>query len=170
MLKTKNTVLLFCLINLSLLVCVEAKEKRPVLGWIENSRIIDTDIVLKSRIDTGAGLASIHADIVRVEKKKKGDADEVVVFDLEDTVGKKYRLNRPIVKWVSIKRKGVAGYIKRPVIKMKFCIGGKRIEGRVNLANRGRFLYPVLIGRNILKTGDFLVDPKKKFIHRQLCS
>jgi hypothetical protein len=52
---------------------------------------------------------------------------------------------------------------------MDFCIGGKRIEARVNLAKRDRFIYPLLVGRNLLKAGDFLINPAKKFMSVARC-
>jgi hypothetical protein len=52
---------------------------------------------------------------------------------------------------------------------MDMCLAGKKLEGRFNLANRDDFLYPVLVGRNLLKTGDFLIDPKRKFVEEPGC-
>jgi hypothetical protein len=52
---------------------------------------------------------------------------------------------------------------------LDICLGGKRLEGRFNLADRELFLYPVLVGRNILRTGDFLIDPKGKFMEHPGC-
>jgi hypothetical protein len=79
-------------------------------------------------------------------------------------------VERTIVNWANIKSKSAqGGYAKRPVVMMDFCLGGRRIEGRVNLADRGTFIYPVLMGRNILKAGDFLIDPERKFMERPGC-
>jgi hypothetical protein len=52
---------------------------------------------------------------------------------------------------------------------MDICLGGKQIEGRVNLTDRSTFLYPVLLGRNILKAGDFLIDPERNFMEHPSC-
>lgn len=58
---------------------------------------------------------------------------------------------------------------ERPVIKLDFCLGGKKVEARANLADREGFLYPVLMGRNVLKTGDYMIDPQRSFIHEPGC-
>jgi hypothetical protein len=139
-----------------------------VIGWIEYVALEGTDIVVKARIDTGAGLASVHAEIVEITKSKDG-ATEKVVFRVVDKDGNKKTMQRTIVEWINIKKKGGDGYIKRPVIKMDFCLGGKQVEARANLADRSDFLYPVLIGRNVLKAGDYMIDPEKTFTHEPGC-
>ena len=146
----------------------EKKETRPVIGWIEYVALEGTDIVVKARIDTGAGLASVHAEIVEITKSKDG-ATEKVVFRVVDKDGNKKTMQRTIVEWINIKKKGGDGYIKRPVIKLDFCLGGKQVEARANLADRSDFLYPVLIGRNVLKAGDYMIDPEKTFTHEPSC-
>lgn len=146
----------------------DKKETRPVIGWIEYVTLEDADIVVKARIDTGAGLASINAEIVEVKKSDDG-ATEKVVFRVVDKDGNKKTMQRTIVEWINIKKKGAEGSIKRPVIKLDFCLGGKQVEARVNLADRSDFLYPVLIGRNVLKAGDFMIDPEKTFTHEPGC-
>lgn len=143
-------------------------ENRPVIGEVENVGLDEADTVLKARIDTGAGLASINAQIVEI-KHGNGDAAERVVFRVVNKDGKSKTLERPVVKWINIKKKGDAGAIRRPVVKLDFCLGGKKVEARANLADRTGFLYPVLIGRNVLKTGDYIIDPKQKFTHEPGC-
>jgi hypothetical protein len=146
----------------------ENKETRPVIGWIEYVALEDANIVVKARIDTGAGLASINAEIVEVKKSKDGTTEKVV-FRIVDNDGNKKTMQRTIVEWINIKKKGGDGYIKRPVIKLDFCLGGKQVEARANLADRSDFLYPVLIGRNVLKAGDYMIDPEKTFTHEPGC-
>jgi len=121
----------------------------------------DVGMKLKARIDTGAGISSIDAKIVEIKR-----AGEKVVFQIKDDEGKIKSIERTIVEWAEIKGKDT----KRPVVRMDFCLGGKRLEGRINLADRSMFLYPVLIGRNILKIGDFLIDPRKEFMEKPGCS
>lgn len=144
------------------------KPERPVIGWVEYVALQDADLIVKARIDTGAGLASVHADILEIRKDKKDDVEKVV-FRVEDKDGNKKTLERTVVKWINIKKKGETGTIRRPVIKLDFCLGGKKVEARANLADREGFLYPVLIGRNVLKTGDYMIDPQRTFIHEPGC-
>ena len=129
----------------------------------------DVGIKLKARIDTGARVSSIDAKIVEIKPAANGSGEKVV-FQIKDDDGNIKTLERTIVEWAEIKGKGTEKTIRRPVVRLDFCLGGKRLEGRINLADRSAFLYPVLIGRNILKTGDFLIDPRKKFMEKPGCS
>jgi hypothetical protein len=97
-----------------------------------------------------------------------------VRFEVTVDGGKDIVLSRPLVEWVNIKLKASkktpdGGFTKRPVVRMDLCLGGKVIDGRVNLADRSHMLYPLLVGRNTLKTADFLVDVRKKFTHKPRC-
>ncbi len=126
----------------------------------------DVGMKLKARIDTGAGISSIDAKIVEIKRATDGSGERVV-FQIKDDDGEIKTVERKIVGWAEIKSTKQA--VRRPVVRLDFCLGGKRLEGRINLADRSMFLYPVLIGRNILKTGDFLIDPRKKFMKKPGC-
>jgi hypothetical protein len=75
---------------------------------------------------------------------------------------------RKIVRMVRIKKKG-GGYIRRPVVEMTFCVAGKTIREEVNLANRENFIYPVLIGRNMMRHAGLLIDPSRTHITNPAC-
>jgi len=139
-----------------------------VLGRVEYVVMEDVRIKLKARIDTGAGVSSIDAKIIEIKPASNGSGEKVV-FQIKDDDGTIKTLERTIEEWMEIKGKGTAKMIRRPVVRLDFCLGGKRLEGRINLADRSEFLYPVLIGRNIIKTGDFLIDPRKKFMEKPGC-
>jgi len=162
--------------TLAAVACANAADKKadekpqPVIGWVENVKLMDAGVVYKARIDTGAGLASLDAVIEKVIKSEKAGKPDRVVFTIEDGKGGKKTLEKDIVEWVNIKKKGGTGFIPRPVVKMQVCLGGKTLTARMNLAERHGFLYPVLIGRNFLKMGHFLVDTRKSFTHDPDCN
>jgi len=148
----------------------EGKNTGIVLGRVENVVLEDSALKLRARIDTGAGVSSVHAEILDVVKvDATGVPRDRIVFRIRDTSGRVVKLERDVVEWMRVKRKGVSGFTNRPVVLMDFCLGGKQIEARVNLANRSRFIYPLLIGRNVLKAGGFLIDPGKKFMEHPGC-
>jgi len=162
--------------TLAAAACANASDKKaddkpqPVIGWVENVKLMDAGVVFKARIDTGAGLASLDAVIEKVIKSDKAGKRDRVVFTVEDGKGGKKTLEKDIVEWVNIKKKGGSGFIPRPVVKMQVCLGGKTLTARMNLAERHGFLYPLLIGRNFLKMGHFLVDTRKSFTHDPDCN
>lgn len=146
-----------------------ADEESLIIGRVEYVVMQDVGIKLKARIDTGAGVSSIDAKVLQI-KPATGGSGERVVFEIRDGAGKAKAIERKIVEWAEIKGKGTAKTSRRPVVILDFCLGGKRLEGRINLADRSGFIYPVLIGRNILKTGDFLIDPSKTFMRQPGCT
>lgn len=149
----------------------QCADGRVILGRVENVVLQDSKLKLKARMDTGAGVSSIHAEILQVMKAdSSGVSRDRIIFHLKDKSGRLVRLERDVQEWMRVKRKGNAGFIERPVVLMDFCIGGRIIEARVNLANRSRFIYPLLIGRNVLKAGDFLIDPSRKFVEHPGCN
>jgi hypothetical protein len=123
---------------------VSAAEEPPVIGWVENVRLMEAGVEHKARIDTGAGLASVDATIVRIIKSDKPPQPDRVVFNVDDGKGGSKTLEKDIVQWINIKKKGGKGYIPRPVVKMEICIADRKLNARVNLAERHGFLYPVL--------------------------
>lgn len=140
-----------------------------IIGTVENVAVPDIDMVMPARIDTGASMTSVHADILEIRKGTNGAPDKVV-FRVSDHRGNEKLLEKPIERWVLIKKKNNEGSLRRPVVMMEFCLGGQQLEGHTNLANRERFKYPLLIGRNVLASGDYLVSASREFASAGSCS
>lgn len=155
-----------CLFSSSQAFAQNATEP-TIIGRVENVKVVELGTKAKARIDTGAGISSIDARIIGVRTPLEGGGERVM-FEIK--AGKKSKIiERKVVKWISIKGKGTAKVTRRPIVMLKFCIAGQILEGRVTLANRSEFLYPVLIGRNFLRMGLFLVDSHLKFSHKPTC-
>jgi hypothetical protein len=113
-------------------------EERVVLGLTEEVIVVSQDSEEKviARIDTGATASSIDKEL----------ANKLGALPLEKT---------KIVKSAS-------GIKRRSLVKIKIKLNSSIIEEEFTLADRSHMTYPVLIGQNILKQGNFLVDPNKK--------
>jgi len=146
----------------------EAKEQKPrvIIGRVEWVVLQDVHLRMKARIDTGAGVSSLHAKILEIKQTPEG---ERVRFQVQDAKGATKTMERPIVDWLNIKVMGSDERSRRPVVRLDICLGGKKLEGRVNLNDRSSYLYPMLIGRNLLKTGKFLVDPGAIYLQDPGC-
>lgn len=57
--------------------------------------------------------------------------------------------------------KSASGKGRRAIVSVKIKLDGKLLEDDFTVAERKHLTYPILIGQNILKKGDFLIDPNK---------
>lgn len=143
-----------------------ADKLRVILGRVEYVVLREFGVKLKARIDTGAGISSLHAKILEIQKT---DGVERVHFEIKDGDGSTKQLWREVVGWANIKVMNSDERSRRPIVQLSICLGGRKLKGRVNLNDRGEFLYPMLIGRNLLNTGKFLVDPSQKYLRDPGC-
>ncbi|AXS81930.1 MULTISPECIES: ATP-dependent zinc protease [Marinobacter] len=154
------------------------KRSPETLGFVEWVVMQDTSLRLKARLDTGAKTSSLHA--VNVEPFDK-DGKEWVSFqiplgDHEDqpTEGEldhenvTLELERPVERTVLIKRKGAPSQ-RRYVVRMEFCIAGTTHETQFSLTDRGKFSYPVLLGRRFMRDDNILVDSADAFLAKREC-
>jgi hypothetical protein len=119
-----------------------------VVGAAERVRVIDADLEVLARIDTGAAACSLHAEEIEV------DWDQVH-FVLSDGNGVRQRLSAPIADhaWVN----SAHGKDLRPRVALQLELGGVRKRVLVSLRDRSRMQYKMLVGRDFL-AGDFVVD------------
>ncbi|HSB07227.1 MAG TPA: RimK/LysX family protein [Thermodesulfobacteriota bacterium] len=121
--------------------------EKIIIGEVEDVILLPWKIRLPARIDTGAATSSLDAQ----ELKVGGGFAE---FKLSEKFGGR-QLRLPIVDWRHIRSSEARE--RRPIVEIEFCIGPKRVRARVNLNDRSKVKYPLLLGRNILKE-NFVVD------------
>jgi hypothetical protein len=150
--------------------CEAARAPMPaVIGWAENVRLTALGIEQSARMDTGASLGAIDATIMKIIGSDAPGTPERVVFSIADSNGGTVVVQRDIVDWSRIKNKGAAGTTLRPVVMMEICLAGKTITDRMTLAERRAFSYPILVGRNFLRAGQFVVDSDARYTHAPEC-
>ena len=140
-------------------------DQKQVSGWVEKVAVGNPPIILRAKIDTGAKHSSIHAP--DVELFTKGSA-EWVRFSVKNVDGDTLKIEQPVKRITQIKQKGNRPNRKRPVIELGICMGNVYKLAEVNLADRGNFNYPMLVGRSFLQ-GSFVVDSDQKFILQANC-
>lgn len=147
---------------------IMAKSETQIYGYVEKVTLIDKNLTLSAKLDTGAKSTSLNAtNITEIEIKgipylrftvpsKEGD----ILFEGE-YIGK-----------VKIKtRSGESNprlltshtFMRRPVVLLPVKLGDKVRAIRVNLTNRKRFLYPLLLGRDAIIDFNGAVDPAITF-------
>jgi hypothetical protein len=148
-----------------------ASNAKQIYGFIEKATLVDHDLMLSAKLDTGAKSASLNAkNISEVTKdgkiylsfivpSKEGD----IAFQCEyvGDVNIKVRAGEsqpnPLLRRRSI---------TRPVVLMRIRLGDKEKIIRVNLTNRKRFIYPLLLGREAIVAFDGTIDPSLKYTLR----
>lgn len=156
--------LLAGLIAASDALAAEDIEAKTIIGRTEKVWIAEADVVLEAKIDTGTLTASINAGDIQVFTKNGKDWARFVI---ESPTGKPIPLERQVVRFARFKKQNHE-VERRPIVKLGFCIGDVYRRTEVNLTDRERFTYPVLIGRRFL-SGKFVVDIDKEFSRQPQC-
>ncbi|MDP3705609.1 MAG: RimK/LysX family protein [Legionellaceae bacterium] len=147
-----------------------ANHEKTTYGFIEKATLVDNELTLSAKLDTGAKSASLNAtkiNEINVDGKpylnfivpsKEGD----ITFKCE-YVGKVHiKVRSGEAQMNSLLRRT----IKRPVVLMRIKLDGKERMIRVNLTNRKRFIYPLLLGREAIIAFDGVIDPNLKYTVR----
>ena len=113
------------------------RSDRAVLGLLEEVTIcgMDKKKTVLARIDTGATSSSIDGALAKELELKPGKGTKTI--------------------------KSALGIRTRSIVHAKIKIDGIIMETKLNVADRSHMTYAVLVGRDILKQGHFLIDPSK---------
>lgn len=128
-----------------------------IIGRAEKASFPELEIFnVPARVDTGAKTSAVWASNIAVDSNGK------LNFSLFDSHSSYY--NGQIIKTrsyaVTVVASSMGNLEKRYKVRLLFKIRGKKIRGSFTLANREQQVYPILIGRNILR-GKFIVNVKK---------
>jgi len=127
---------------------------RPVIGDIVEIKFpgLSHGATLKGRVDTGATTCSLHVDDVDM---LEGDRVQFKNAELSDS---SFTLTLAGKQEVSSADNGSE---TRPMVKLDVKIDGKSIDDvEFNLNDRSNMDHPVLVGQNLLESGNFMIDPK----------
>jgi hypothetical protein len=149
----------------------EIREKL-IYGFIEKATLVDKNLTLSAKLDTGAKSASLNATNIKefeldgkpylsfIVPSKEGDIE----FKCEYVGEVRIKVRAGEAQVNSLIRKS----IQRPVVLMRIKLAEKERVIRVNLTNRKRFIYPLLLGREAIIAFDGLIDPSMKYTTRRL--
>lgn len=144
-------------------VVVQPQEEQPksvtkqhslgVIGAVEPLYVVPMKTPLMSRIDTGAETSAIG---VANREFFERDGEKWVAFDIiNKESGEQQHFEKKIVRQQQVKR--IEENEDRVVVMMSVKLGDELINAQFSLAERDKFVYQGLIGRNIL-TGRAIVD------------
>jgi len=63
---------------------------------------------------------------------------------------------------VAVKASAAGKRVERPLVNAAVTLAGIKFNLRVGVADRSQMRYSVIIGRDILRSGDFLIDPSRR--------
>lgn len=138
---------------------IDKKNEHDLVGWKESVCLTKFKLHhIRAKIDTGAKTSALHADdiefiIVRGLKYVK--------FHYTDDEGHRHVLKSELIEERVIKSSNGEKTI-RPVIKTDIKMGRKTFGIVVTLINRNMMGYKMLIGRDALKDGKFIINPAKQ--------
>lgn len=146
--------------------CTEKEDKvmssigeKFVIGEVEKVTLIKEKLNFNARIDTGAVTSSLG---VFNETRFERDGAKWIRFTLDEGKdAKKYEY--PIARIIRIVQQTSTDTTRRPIIKLRFKIGGKNFTSEFSLADRSHLDYQVLIGREFIKDRA-IVDVSSKFL------
>lgn len=146
---------------------VMAENQVSTYGFVEKATLVDKNITLSAKLDTGAKSASLNATNI-TEFNNNGVA--YLRFTVP-TKEKEYVFECPYMGKVKIKVRANEASpgshpttpIKRPVVLLNIQLGDQVKAIRVNLTNRKRFIYPLLLGRDAIIAFNGAVNPALTF-------
>ncbi len=146
----------------------KGKKAKVIIGRLETVHIKEARIALTGKVDTGTQSSSLHAHGITLFTR---DGKDYVRFSIDADDGNGTRqavtLERPLVRLATFKDNARDAPV-RPIVILGLCIGKLYRRTQVNLADRGHFEYPLLIGRRFL-FGHAVVDTAKKFTAKPAC-
>jgi len=147
----------------------QAGTGKVIAGWLEKIRLAAAaDFPVKAKLDSGAKTSSINARNIAPFTR---DGEQWVRFDLvlegtDDSI-RSVAMELPVARYVKIKRHGSQS-TRRPVVDLEFCFGSRWWQTEFSLVDRGKFHYPVLLGRRFLD-GVAVIDPGATFVIEPDC-
>lgn len=144
-----------------------ATNEAQIYGYVEKATLVDKNLTLSAKLDTGAKSASLNAiNITEIDVKgvpylrftvPSKDGDFVFEAQYIGKVKIKVRANEANPGLLK------TAPIRRPVILLNIQMGDKVRAIHVNLTNRKRFLYPLLLGRDAIIAFNGAVNPALTF-------
>lgn len=137
--------------------------RKTTIGWREWVALPELGITeIKAKVDTGADNSSLHAfNLTRFES----EGAQMVRFEVHT----RQRKRKPsiwceaeVVAERKVKNPGGRSEL-RPVIKTTLVVGGREIEGLVNLTTRDEMTFRMLLGRRTVRN-HFKIDPGRSYL------
>ncbi|WP_392561906.1 RimK/LysX family protein [Orbus sturtevantii] len=143
-------------------------QAKNVFGLYEKVRLVEIDgLIIKAKLDTGALTSSFGATDIHFFDR---DGKEWVRFKPQIEGRDSAFIEKPLIRHSKIKTRSDdlrddedKLHSKRPVVMLNICFDGVVYPTEVNLTDRSRFIYPLLLGSSALVQFKAMVDPSLKY-------
>lgn len=142
----------------------EPPSNLAMIGYVETVAIFPGNIRVTAKIDTGARTSSLDARDIEPFRK---DGKKWVRFTVHGDDNTSSQMELLVARTVRIRRADEE-LDRRYVIKLGICLGSFYKMAEVNLEERKRMRYRMLIGRNFT-AGVFAIDPNSQFLTNLSC-
>jgi len=139
-----------------------SKNEREVIGDYIELRFtnLPSSSFLRGKVDTGATICSLHCDGHQINEQTGQ-----ITFKCSHLSANSITV--PLADRQAVKTAD-NGTEYRPVIEMSVKVGENVIDNvKFNLNDRSKMDCPILIGQNLIKEGNFLIDPKKQVVEKK---
>jgi hypothetical protein len=143
---------------------VHGAQAKQVIGWVEKAALVEVNLLVHAKIDTGADHSSLNAADYQLIDKKDG---QWVRFRVTNREGLSVIIEKQLLRYANIKRKNQPPE-KRPVVELAICIGNVYKIVAVSLVDRSNYDYQMLIGRSFLSENS-LVDSAMQYTTKPEC-
>jgi hypothetical protein len=132
--------------------------RKTTIGATADITEIASGIVLAARVDTGAGMTSLHCEEIEIAEESTTPLENVgksVRILIENRRGDRAWIETKIADYSRVHNS--IGEQDRYYVRLTLRYRGVEKETVVSLNDRSQMSHPLLLGRDFLK-GDFLVD------------
>lgn len=168
--KFRN-LLLLALLALLPTACLarSAVHGKVIAGWVEKVAVLEGGgVYTKAKLDSGAKTSSIHAeDVERFEKDGERWVRFTLVLEAVDDEVHRIPLEKPVQRNIQIKDH-LDDPRRRPIVELPICFDGRTHHEHFSLADRSKFIYPVLLGRRFLDDVA-VIDPGEIYLTSESC-
>lgn len=139
-------------------------KSKNIIGWEEWCNFPDLNLpAVKAKIDTGAKTSTLHADNLKLFEKDGVDYIRFEVHPIQKNRDITVTCEAPVVDFRTVTSSN-GEREKRYVINTSFKLGDKIFDADLTLTTRYGMRFRMLLGKDALKAGKFLVDPAKGYI------
>lgn len=138
------------------------------VGWREWVKLPELGIPgIKAKVDTGAKTSCLHAFEVRCEPSETGEVVHFKIHPLRKRREVVLECSAPLVDRRIVKDSG--GHAEeRLVIRTRMIVGPVDMDAEFTLTSRDDMIFPMLMGRRVIKAAGLVVDVNQSYRHGRL--